>query len=342
MGSNSIFGVIALMVFFGLINSSLNERDRRAGEDTYGYIEYSTAREIARSGINIALKKVADSSSVTNVVGSLDGGSYNVSLTRISDTLNIISTARFSDTTYKIKTQLRVYTKPFPGSFGAAVGLDVQNVNFSIGTNGNKILIDGNNYDTSGQTKVGSGNVAGVEVLTKTDSVAVWAYNKQIDGAPDVGVNSNLNNPLAYVDEYIADADYHLTLTSPLNNSTKLDFGSYNNPKIVYLDAGSDSNNVMSIKGNITGWGILVLHGSVAFGGTITWKGLVIVYDETHLDFSASTGNPTFIGALLMGGPPGSKFTTTGSALFRYSSQTLNTSKNIGKLLAYHILDWYE
>lgn len=341
MGSNSIFGVLALMVFFGLINSSLNERDRRAADDTYGYIKYTTAHEIARSGINIALKRVADSSTVTNVVGVLDGGSYNVSLTRINDTLNIVSSARFSDTTYRIISKLIVYSKPFPGSFGAAVGLDVDNVNFTIPNDkkSSGFAIDGFNHDTSGNRLTDTLGVPGVAVTTATDTTKVLISSKVIDGTEDVVYNPGLVNPADFVDEYIAQAD---TIISTNGNLTGGRYGSAVNPAIVYINGGADPSNDLKITGTFSGWGILVIHGSATINGTFDWKGLVIVYGNTNLEFDASSGNAHFIGAVLMGGPSGSTFYMNGKARIEYSTSTLNTSKNIGKLLAYHILDWYE
>jgi len=53
-------------------------------------------------------------------------------------------------------------------------------------------------------------------------------------------------------------------------------------------------------------------------------------------------GTPRIIGSLLMGGPPGSTLEMRGTANILYSSEALRQAQWIGKLLAYHILDWYE
>ncbi len=336
MGSNSIFGVLALMVFFGLINSSLNERDRRAEDDTYGYIKYTTAREIARSGINVALKKLSDSSSIASVTGSLDGGTYTVSLTRVDTIMNITSVARFNDTSYRISSRLLVYPKPFPKDT-AAVSLRVPNVGMIMrGTP----LIDGHNYDINGSNPSDSGEVAGVAVLTQSDSTNISIFGGYIDGAQDIIVNPALSDPNAYINEYMASADYTLNPSgSPYSGNTP--YGSSNNPKIVFIN-GSDSTHPVKISGTIEGWGILVVSGYFQLTGTMDWHGLVVVSSNSVFDLSLAKGTPRIIGSLLMGGGSGSVIEMRGNASILYSSAALNQAQWIGKLLAYHILDWYE
>lgn len=336
MGSNSFLGVLALMIFFGLINSSLNERDRRAEEDTYGYIKLTTAREIGRSSINIALKKLSDSSSITSVSGNLDGGTYTVSLSRSDSIMDITSTARFSDTTYRIISRLLVYPKPFPKD-SAAVSLHVNSVGMIMkGTP----LIDGHNYDINGANPSDSGAVPGVAVLTNTDSANLATYGAYINGSQDLNVNPALPDPEAFVAEYMASADYVLTPSgSPYSGN--MSYGSITNPKIVFID-GSDSTHPVKISGGIQGWGILVVRGFFQLTGTMDWHGLVVVSSNSVFDFAMAKGTPRIIGSLLMGGPPGSTLEMRGTANILYSSEALRQAQWIGKLLAYHILDWYE
>jgi hypothetical protein len=336
MGSNSFLGVLTLMIFFGLINSSLNERDRRAEEDTYGYIKVTTAREIGRSAINIALKKLSDSSSMTSVSGYLDGGTYNVSISRVDSIMNISSTARFGDSTYRIISRLLVYPKPFPKD-SAAVSLHVNSIGMKM--NGTP-LIDGRNYDINGANPSDTGAVAGVAVLAKTDSANIAKYSGYINGSQDIAVNPALPNPDAFVEEYMASADYVLTPNgSPYSGNAS--YGSITNPKIVFID-GSDSTHPVKISGGIQGWGILVVKGFFQLTGTMDWHGLVVVSSTSVFDFSLAKGTPRIIGSLLMGGPAGSTLEMRGNSSILYSSEALNQAQWIGKLLAYHILDWYE
>ncbi len=344
MGSNSIFGVLALMFFFTVINSSMNERDKHAADDTYGYIKYTYAREIARSAINIALKKVSDSVSIKSVYGKLDGGTYTVSISKVEPVMDISSHAMFNDTNYKIQAKLLVYPKPFP-TVGAAVGLHVNDVDFGIVNGKNKnpsTTINGYNHDTSGNRLYDTLGVPGVTVIKASDTAKILTppYPNQIDGPRDANYDPNLPDPAEFVDLYIAQADTIISATKPMNSNAT--FGRSTNPAIVYIDGGPDTNSSIKINGNLSGWGILVIHGNTVFNGNLTWKGLVIVYGETAITFSASSGNATILGSILMGGAPGSEFTTNGSVSFKYSTETLKRAQYIGKLLAYRIIDWYE
>lgn len=315
----------------------MNERDKHAADDTYGYIKYSNAREIARSAINIALRKVSDSTSTVFDSGQLDGGTYSVSLSRVDSFMDVTSIARFSDTTYRILSHLLVYPKPFP-EVGAAVGLNVDSVGMTMkGTP----FIDGHNYDINGQNPSDSGAVPGVAVLTsKPDSVTVAKYGAYIDGSTDVAINSNMADPEAFVDLYMSTAKYVLTPAgSPYSGNQT--YGDMANPQIVFID-GSDSTKAVKVSGTIQGWGILVVRGYFQLTGTIDWHGLVVVASDAVFDFSLAKGTPRIIGSLLMGGPPHSTLEMRGTAQILYSSTTIDKAKYIGKLLAYHILDWYE
>ena len=346
MGSNSIFGVIAVTIFFGLIASSLNERDRRAEEAAYGYIKYTTAREIARSAINIALKRVSEDVSLSYINGSLDGGSYTVSWTRKDSIMQLISVAHFSDTTYRIQTRLFVYPKPFP-RHNAAVALHVDTLgNFALnpGKGGTKVMIDGRNYDSSGTTWSWDGAVPGVAVLNSTDSLLATKPSDtgKIYGTEDVVVDPIMPDPDEFIDQYIANAD-RILLADSLRTQTVISGGTWgtaDNPEITFIDAIDPAHQV-KINGNTSGWGILVMRGNVWFNGGLEFHGLVILYDDTQIDFD-DLGNAKIIGSLLMGGPTGSTFEMNGNGKILYSSDALRDAQYIGKLLAYRILDWYE
>lgn len=340
MGSNSIIGVFTLFFVFSLLFSSMNERDRRAADDTYGYLKLTTAREISRSSINIALKKISQDLYELNsdsISGTLDGGTYKVSWNRIDDSLmNLITCGKFGDSACTIRTKLLVYAKPFPKD-SAAVSLNVNSVGMIMkGTP----LIDGRNYDINGNNPSDSGAVPGVAVLTPSDSANLAMYGGYINGSQDLIVNPGLPDPDAFVAQYMASADYVLTPAgSPYSGNDP--YGSITEPVIVFID-GSDSTHPLKISGSIEGWGILVVRGFFQLTGTMDWHGLVVVSSNTVFDFSLAKGTPQIVGSLLMGGPPGSTLEMRGTSKILYSSEALRQAQWIGKLLAYHILDWYE
>ena len=340
MGSNAIITLLGLLIFFAVVSTNLNRADRTSKEATIGYVKYATARDIAHSAVNLALRAI-DNGETLPISGSLDGGAYDVSGYLVDSLVYLTSNSQFCESTYTIKATLLRYPKPFPG-VGAAVGLHIDSVGFQMkGTP----LIDGHNYDSSGTYKVGTGDVPGVATLLPVDSATVAADGTKIDGSSDVTVDPLLADPALFVNEYIAMADYRFNavLGQPqtvfAGNQV---WGTAVSPKITFVNAG-DSTNLVKFTGTVEGWGVLVVKGNVKWNGTFTFHGLVVVHSNTVLDFDGlAAGTPKIIGSLLMGGPPHSEFEMRGTSRVLYSSDALDDAKYIGKLLAYHILDWYE
>ena len=120
MGNNVLIAILGLLFFFSVINKTINERDKDAAVSTYGYVKYTYARDIARDGINIALKYMADSGTGklaypdSVLTGTIEGGSYSVNDVVNVDTVWLTSRSNFEDTVYKIKSKLFRTPKPFP------------------------------------------------------------------------------------------------------------------------------------------------------------------------------------------------------------------------------------
>ncbi|HZY09724.1 MAG TPA: hypothetical protein VFF29_01075 [Bacteroidota bacterium] len=340
MGSQSMVTVLGLIVLFSIFNNFLNDKERLCADNTYGYAKYTAARDIARSAIHLALKNM-EVDGTFPFSGSLDGGTYTVTGVAIADTLRMTSTANFSDTVYTISTTMWRYPKPFPG-VGAALGLNIDSVEFMMK---GSALIDGRNYDSTGTTLVGSGDVAGVTTISSYDSATVAAFGSKINGSSDVTVDDSLADPALFVDEYIASADYRFDAIAGQPQTVFAGnqvWGTATSPKITFVNAG-DSTNLLKFTGTIEGWGILVVKGNVQWSGTFEFHGLVVVYSDAVLDFEGmAAGTPQIIGSLLMGGPPHSEFEMRGTSEILYSSDAIDNAKYIGKLLAYRIVDWYE
>lgn len=342
MGNNVLLAILGLVVFFSIITRTMNEREKGAAENTYGYVKYTHARDVSRSAINVALRFMADSGSGLiggggSLTGTLDGGSYAVNGTVAGDTVRLTSRATYNDTLYTIKTKLYRFPKPFP-TVGAAVSLAVDSLGFDMrGTP----AIDGRNYNSSGDSLTGQGNVPGVAVgAAYPDSVTVAAKGGYIQGTQDVVVDSAISDPSDYINLYMSAADIVLNQAGSPYGGTQT-WGTQANPKIVFIDAG-DSTRPVRVTGNITGWGILVVRGNFDVRGTFEWHGLVVGYSNTVFDFAFAAGTPKIIGSLLMGGPNHSEFEMRGSSKVLYSSSALQQAQYIGKLLAYRIIDWYE
>jgi hypothetical protein len=357
MGNNAIFGVLGLMFLFYVINSTINERDKQGADVTYGYVKYTHARDISRNGINLALKVFADSIPVgsapvgadtltfvgdTVINGDYDGGHCVVNAYINGNIAYVRSRAKYEDSVYLVKTKMDRVPGDFP-SIGSAMMIHVDSVDFSINNKKNQNpynAIDGRNWDSSGTVLVGSGDVAGVTVLTPHDSSTVAAFGQQILGTQDVAVNDSMTDPAYYADLYKSLADLSITPTNPISGNLVL--GNALNPKVVYISGGPDSLHPLKISGTVEGWGVLVIEGSVEFAGNFTWHGLMIISGTSDVNFSVSSGTPLFIGSVMITGPPHSSVAIKGNPQFKYSADALADAQFINKLQTWRILEWYE
>lgn len=215
------------------------------------------------------------------------------------------------------------------------MNISLDSVNYTMG---GTTLVDAHNHDINGNVLPDTAARPAVAALTGTDSATVAPYGVHLAGSPKVMTDSNMANPTEYVDEYIADADKKYTAGVYGSNMT---WGSTASPWIVYCDAGAGT---VKFAGTIEGWGILVVKGNLTLAGTFNFHGLVIVYQDGTIDdsFSMATGTPNIIGAIFVAGGNGSSFNMNGSGQVLYSSDALDAASHIKKLLAYHVLSWYE
>jgi hypothetical protein len=224
---------------------------------------------------------------------------------------------------------------------GAAIGIRATPVNFSIAGHAE---VDGHNYDSTGSSLVGSGDVTGVATMVKADSTTVKnAGGTNVMGVPPVKVDTSTIDPLPFLSEYRSSSDfaYNSSGTYPGNKT----WGTMSNPAIVYCNAGDDTSFAIKFTGNITGCGVLVVRGNVQFNGDFLFTGLVIVDGfNTIVQFGAS-GNPQIVGGVIVAGNAGASVALKGTATtakVKYSSDALKKARNIGKLRYYSIVEWYE
>ncbi len=338
MGRMALIIVIGLTLTLGIVGMSLNRSKTGTIENVAGFHKYATARNIAHTAVNIALRALDRNDSTfmaTRTMSlSLMGGSATVgySYPNVSslDTIVLTATSRYLDSTRSMVLRLRRWPVPFP-TIGQAVGLRVPDVNFSMsGTP----YIDGHNHDINGNALPPSANdKPGVGVIYRPDTSQVLAYASKIDGTRDVVYDTTIADPAQFVAEYINAADRTFNTGTYGSNMT---WGSAAAPQIVY------ANGDVKFNGNIEGWGILVVHGALTLTGTFKFHGLVIAYQDTQIDVQFSTGTPDVIGALLMAGATGSNFVMKGNSNVSYSKDAINNAQFINKLQVYRVMSWYE
>jgi hypothetical protein len=340
MGRAALLLVMSLGVVFGIIGLSMRGSSNNLVIAQSGYFKYSEARNLARMAVHTTLRAYDRNLSPIPTSGTFNGGSYRVTTTESGDTLWMTSTGTLADSSYTMKVKLLRTTKPFPG-VNAAIGIRATPVNFSIAGHAQ---VDGHNYDATGATLVGSGDVAGVATMKKADSTIVKnAGGANILGVPPVSVDTTTIDPLPFLSEYKSSADYNYSSSGTYGGNNT--WGTSATPVIVYCNAGDDTSYSIKFTGNISGYGILVVRGNVQFNGGFDFFGLVVVDGfNTTVQFGAS-GTPQIVGGVIVAGNAGASVALKGTgntAKVKYSEDALSKAKKINKLRYYSIIEWYE
>ena len=302
MGSNAVISVLGFLVVFSLLTTQLNKRNTYSYDNTYGYVKYTTARDIARNSIQVVLRKIDTLTVVTSsslsVSGSMDRGSYNVSGVVLNDTtIRLMAIGTFNDTVYTIKTTLVRDTFSFPDRiFKAALGLRPVPVNLNM--NGTKDTIDGRNHDILGNLLPTSpDSVPAIHLMTSSDSANIYNLNlshmSEVLGTPKIKADTTVPDPNTFADTYKSIADYLYTQNGNGNTIINSNLGDSTHPVIVYCD-GTKNNGSQTgqFKYNAEGWGILVVKGMLDITSAgATWHGLVIVYGKDQVTFNIGGGN---------------------------------------------------
>jgi hypothetical protein len=338
MGRTAIILVIGLGIAFGFISNSIRSGINILTANSVSYNKYSIARNLARTAIHATLRAYDRGLDPIPTTGTFNGGTWNVHLTTSVDTLWIVSTGTYADSSYTMWVRLLRSTKPFPVP-NAAIGIRAAPVNFNLTGHAG---VDGRNHNLDG-TLTGSGDLPGVTTMNKTDSSNVAAAGgTNIVGNPPEKVDTSTVDPNAFLNEYLANADYVYNTSGTYAGQS---WGSATSPVVVYCNAGADTSFSIKFTGGVTGYGILVVQGNVQFNGGVNFVGLVVVSGfNTVVSFGAS-GTPQILGGLIVAGNNGASVTLKGTGTtgkITYSSAAIQQAMNIGKLRYYKILSWYE
>ncbi len=333
MGKMAILMILGLTYAVGYYTYTISQRSVQATDNFSDYYAYTNARNIAHSAVNIALREI-ELHNVSPYQGTFGYGSWRVDTTSVGDTLYMTARTWYMDTSYVMHLKLQKYAKPFPKT-ESAVGLNVRDIVFEMS---GAAIIDGRDHDMNGNV-VGPG-IAGVTVPTAAESSAVVSGATTIIGNPEpVSTSSNLPDPGQYIDEYILNADY----TYNSGSYSSLTWGSAADPKIIYSDGTTGSG--VRFTGNVNGWGILIVKGKLWLGGNFSFRGLVIMYGSSEVEkdtLATGSGTPDILGVVVMAGAPGSLFEMKGKPKFAYSKQALENARDMQKLSAYEIFQWWE
>ena len=338
MGRTAVILVIGLGIAFGFISNSIRSSVQLLTENTTSYNQYSFARNLARTAIHATLRAFDRNLDPIPTTRSFNGGSWNVQVATSVDTLWILSTGIYADSSYSMRVKLERQTKPFPQP-NAAIGIRAAPVNFNLTGHAG---VDGRDHNLDG-TLTGTGDLPGVTTMNSTDSANVAAAGgSNIVGDPPEVVDTSTVDPNPFLNEYLANADYVYNTPGTYAGQS---WGSPSAPVVVYCNAGGDTSFSIKFTGGVTGYGILVVQGNVQFNGGVNFVGLVVVSGfNTVVSFGAA-GTPQILGGLIVAGNSGASVTLKGTGTtgkISYSSAAIQQAMNIGKLRYYKILSWYE
>lgn len=110
-------------------------------------------------------------------------------------------------------------------------------------------------------------------------------------------------------------------------------------PQITLINE-PDSTKTVTINGNITGAGIMVINGNVKFNGDLIYNGLIICYRETKMEFTLEGGSSIF-GSIIAAGDA-VEFKGAGTANVYYSSEAIKEIVDEMVEFGFQVTSWWE
>ncbi len=244
----------------------------------------------------------------------------------------IISMGRDQDDWRIVRVRYDAYN--FTGGSPSALYVDAGNV--ASNYNGNAFRIDGTDHDINGNPISGTdkpgivtsnaassagirptraqqgnritGSTAPPSIVTDdSNPVNISAYTENLGKIADYTFNDE--------DDGVLDGKLHLVPGLLESKGLPTTFGSEDTPVVIEV------NTDLEILGNIEGYGIFHINGSLlSGGGTILWHGIFVVEGEE----AWVHGTPDVIGALWIKSEGTLDFRVSGNPNIRYSSEAIS------------------
>ncbi|MCF7802908.1 MAG: hypothetical protein K9N46_07500 [Candidatus Marinimicrobia bacterium] len=301
MGRALLLIVLGLMVASAIAQMSFQDRQQMLLDRSATYARDAETRNLANSGLEIALKELADDNSWRTGISNLSIGNGTVNVTVDDESTNpqllanqvqITSVADIDGESSQVRGTLEFDggIPPIP----APMGIYSNNITFNM--SGNSILIDGNDTNADGS----AGPEDGVPGLTvggqaAEDSIYSTLTSSQLNnirgpnGSPSIEQSPGDNSDLqGYIDTYTTYAD--TVISSDLNSTT---IGTPGNPMISVVNGDVHISSVH-------GAGVLVVTegNSIRITGDFNYKGLIILQGNTNFEADIY-GNTNINGAIL-------------------------------------------
>ncbi len=349
MGKSSLIIVMGMSVIVALFILKLNSNSKENLATTVNMFDQTQARLIANAGVEIYLEKLYHDPTLINTTSSeqsLFNGTYFVNLTGTLPNVRVTSTANFQDVTHISVADAYLEPISFPDM---PAGMYISTNSVTNAKEVGDMQVSGLNHKPDGSLE-GDGKPAiwGVGVDTDAERIDILAGLKKPEnvegslnsagdstGHPSVGVTA-IGVDWAKIYQYLSNAADQ-TFIQDIPKGTNL--GNLSNPKISLINADASITKTIMVNGD-QGAGILVVNGDVKFAGNFKYKGIILCYKNTDLDFE-STGTNEVIGGIIVAGKT-VNFKLTGTMNVMYSKEVINTVRMNLKSNGFTILSWYE
>lgn len=206
---------------------------------------------------------------------------------------------------------------------------------------GNAFYIDGHDHDYTApyDTIAGAPSLPGISTPNDPTQITSNISGQQEDNVQGAGSDPSVSSSSVNLDvQAIANAWSQLadiTLVGDQTNPSSTGWGNVNaSPpelKIVHIQGD------LSISGNMSGAGVLVVDGDFKMGGTINWNGIVIVLGDVDVVGGGSDKN--IVGGLVVQGTLSGSTTVNGNITVYYSSAMI---AKLNALKEYEISSWID
>jgi hypothetical protein len=198
-------------------------------------------------------------------------------------------------------------------------------------------LIDGHNHDLAGNL-VGAGGMAGLAISPPATTANLLAtltpmeQSRVVGSTPTPSLTTSSTYTQTQVDEILVQArnSAQVVLTNGTIAGTKV-YGTIAGPQYIVYREGD-----LRIQGDVSGAGLLMIHGDLTITGTMSWTGVVVCTGR----LLCGSGTARLSGGVIIG-EAGNELDLRGTVDLRFSGPALQLAMNLtGRYVAFN--GWQE
>lgn len=358
MGKSILIITLGVSLIIGFIILKLNTNATYGVESTMNKFDKTHARLIANSAVEIYLEKLFQDETLIGktFTGNLMNGTYSLTIAGPYNEAKLTSTANFLNVNHTSMVEVKL-VKPTPLTVKSALYFATPSLSGVKNLGNGTLRIDGKNYymnDNPGVKNPPTLNtsLSGVPGITvENDAAKTYLINSfggflntnvlgvvggtNVFGANAIAVSADVFDWKTYVEQLITAAQIIINSKDKIPN----DLGTISSPKITLINE-PDSTKTVKINSNITGAGIMIVNGNVAFNGNLVYNGLIICYRDTKLEFTLE-GNSFIFGSLIAAGNT-VEFKGAGTANVYYSSEAIKDIVDEIVEFGFQVTSWWE